>query len=265
LIEARVQRRNFAATTTRVLLLLALGLGMLGDPARAEPDRPLRVLAAASLTEVALTLAENFDKGEVVTIFGPTSTLARQLRDGAPGDVFLSASPEWIDFLAEANALAGEPIAFARNHLVCIAPRGRGLAAQAIRDADSLRKRLASGARIAIADPGVPAGEYARASLREQALLDAYAPFLVGQRDVRAVLNAVEQREVEAGFVYATDARVAEVDTLFTLAGEGLASVEYQAAVLRAALSPEDARRFLDHLRSPASQALLAEAGFALP
>jgi molybdate transport system substrate-binding protein len=79
------------------------------------------------------------------------------------------------------------------------------------------------------------------------------------------VLHAVEQGEVEAGFVYATDARVAEVDTLFTLEGGRLASVEYQAAVLRAARSPEDARRFLDHLRSPASRALLAEAGFALP
>jgi molybdate transport system substrate-binding protein len=265
LIAVRVQRRILAAAATGVLLVLALGFGLPGAAARAESDRRLRVLAAASLTEVALALAERFEKGEVVAVFGPTSTLARQLRDGAPGDVFLSASPEWMDFLAEADAIAGEPIVLARNHLVCIASRASGLAGQDVRNADALRERLASGARIAIADPGVPAGEYARAALREQALLDAYAPLLVGQRDVRAVLHAVEQGEVEAGFVYATDARVAEVDTLFTLEGGRLASVEYQAAVLRAARSPEDARRFLDHLRSPASRALLAEAGFALP
>jgi ABC-type molybdate transport system substrate-binding protein len=96
LIAVRVQRRILAAAATGVLLVLALGFGLPGAAARAESDRRLRVLAAASLTEVALALAERFEKGEVVAVFGPTSTLARQLRDGAPGDVFLSASPEWM-------------------------------------------------------------------------------------------------------------------------------------------------------------------------
>jgi molybdate transport system substrate-binding protein len=244
--------------------LLALAAGA-GRPARAQEAPSVRVLAAASLTEVVEALAKRFEGARVVTSFGASSELARQIEDGAPADAFLSASPEWIDFLREAGALDGAPVVLARNRLVCVAPKGSPLAARGARDPKALLERLAEGDRVAIADAGVPAGEYARESLERLGLLDAYLPRLVGQKDVRAVLHAVEQGELQAGFVYATDARVASVETLFAFDPATHPPIEYQAAVLRGAANPAAARRFVAFLGGETARALLSDAGFALP
>jgi molybdate transport system substrate-binding protein len=87
----------------------------------------------------------------------------------------------------------------------------------------------------------------------------------VGQKDVRAVLHAVEQGELPAGFVYATDARVARVARLFDFDPATHPPIEYHAAALRGAPNPDGARRFLEYLRSETARALLSAAGFALP
>src|SRR5262245_65513544 len=108
-------------------LLLALGAPGGARPAGAKEPLGLRVLAAASLTEVVEAFAKRFEGARVVTSFGASSELARQIKDGAPADVFISASPEWIDFLREAKALDGEPGVLARNQLACMDPRGRQL------------------------------------------------------------------------------------------------------------------------------------------
>jgi molybdate transport system substrate-binding protein len=236
-----------------------------GAPAGAEdPAPPLRVLAAASLTEVVEVLSDGFEGAPVATSFGASSELARQIRDGAPADVFVSASPEWIDFLREADALDGEAVVVARNELVCIAPKGSPLGGAA-RDPKALLERLPPGDEIAIADAGVPAGDYARKSLEHAGLLQGYEARLVGLKDVRAVLRAVEQGELAAGFAYATDARVASVERLFAFDPASHPPIEYQAAALRGAARPSEARRFVHYLRSAKARALLAEAGFALP
>lgn len=234
-------------------------------PARAEDARGLRVLAAASLTELVAGLAQRFEGARVVASFGSSGELARQIEDGAPADVFLSASPEWIEFLSQAGVLDGAPVVVARNQLVGIAPRQSPLAAGGVEDPRALLDRLGEGDRVAIADAGVPAGEYAREALDHFGLLAAYGPLLVGQRDVRAVLHAVEQRELQAGFVYATDARVASVAVLFAFDPASHPPIEYQAAALRGAADPALARRFLAFLTSPSARELLANAGFALP
>lgn len=244
--------------------LVAAAASLAGSTALADEPAPLRVFAAASLTEVVEELARRYDGARVEPSFGGSGALARQIRDGAPADVFLSASPDWIDFLREAAALAGEPIVLARNRLVCIASGMGTLAGRSVADPQELLAALGPDGRVAIADEGVPAGEYARAALEHLGLLDAFLPHLVGQRDVRAVLHAVEQGELPAGFVYATDAKVAAVTTLFVLDPTTHPPVEYQAAVLRGARDARQARRFLDFLRSEAARSLLRSAGFAL-
>lgn len=244
-------------------LVLALGLTMLGAGRAAPADAPpLRVFAAASLTEVVEALASRFPEAQVEPSFGASSDLARQIRDGAPADVFLSASPEWIDFLQEADAVAGAPAVFARNQLVCVAKQGSVLAAT---DPKALLAALAPDERVAIADEGVPAGSYARKSLQSQGLLQAFTPKLVGQKDVRAVLHAVEQGELSAGFVYATDARVAAVTTLFAFDPATYPPIVYEAAVPKGAPHPAEAQRFLAFLRGEAARKLLTDAGFGLP
>jgi molybdate transport system substrate-binding protein len=231
----------------------------------AEDEPRLRVLAAASLTDFVETIVPEFGGVRVETAFGASSALARQIRDGAPADVFLSASPAWIESLREADALAGEPVVLARNRLACIALRNGLLAAAAVADPAALIARLPAEGRVAIADAGVPAGEYARAALESLGLHDSLAPRLVGLGDVRAVLRAVERGEAEAGFVYSTDARVAGVSTLFTFDPATHPPIEYRGVALRNARSPDQARAFLEFLRSDEARRALAAAGFELP
>jgi molybdate transport system substrate-binding protein len=237
---------------------------MAGCTAREPAPEPLRIFAASSLTEVVETLVQQYDS-TVATSFGSSSALARQIRDGAPADVFLSASPQWMDFLREAQVLADGPIVLARNRLVAIAPPGGELAGAGVIDPRSLLDRLASDDRIAIADEGVPAGEYARAALANLGLLDAYRSRLVGQSDVRAVLHAVERGGLPAGFVYSTDAQIATVEVLFVFDPADHPPIEYQAATLQGAADAEAARAFLAYLESEAARSWLAAAGFALP
>lgn len=238
-----------------------------GAAASTPPEPPpLRVVAAASLTEVVEALAKGFPDGPVVTSFGASSDLARQIADGAPADVFVSASPEWVDHLVEAARVDGEPVLVARNALVCVAPKAGRLAREAVATSpEQLVAALADDDLVAIANPGVPAGEYARAALDRLGLLAGLESRLVGQKDVRAVLHAVEQGEVAAGFVYATDARVAEVATLFAFDPSTHPSIDHLAVVVRASPQLERARRFLAHLSGEAARARLSEAGFVLP
>jgi len=262
-LHARTRARAFAFTLA-VLMVLAI-FALAGSHAVAQTQPRLRVLAAASLTELVEALAQHSDGALVETSFGSSSALARQIRDGAPADVFFSASPDWIDYLRDSGSLAGEPIVLARNRLVAIASRDDPLARLSPSDPRALLEALGTDDRVAIADEGVPAGEYARAALARLGLLDAYRSHLVGQRDVRAVLHAVELGELPAGFVYATDAKRADVDVLFAFDPATHPPIEYQAVVLRGAAHPEQARRFLDQLRGATARALLTNAGFALP
>lgn len=246
-------------------LLVVVSLVLAASTACSQRPVEVRVFAAASLTDVVEALAPAFPGARVAPSFGASSALARQIRDGAPADVFLSASPGWIDFLRDAGALAGEPIVLAESRLVCIAPAGSPLASREVGGPRALLDRLGPDGLVAIADEGVPAGEYARSALSHLGLLDAFGPHLVGQADVRAVLHAVEAGELDAGFVYATDARVANVAVLFAFDPATHPPIEYQAAVPRSAPHPELARRFLAFLQGGRARGILADAGFELP
>ena len=244
---------------------LALAVLTLAGSAAFGREAPgLRIFAAASLAEVVEELAKRYEGASVAASFGASSVLARQIRDGAPADVFLSASPDWIEFLGDAGVLGGEPIVLARTQLVAIAASGGSLEARPIDGPGALLAHLAPDAGIAIADEGVPAGDYARAALAHAGLLAALRARLVGQRDVRAVLHAVEQGAVTAGFVYATDAAVADVDRLFAFDSASHPPIAYQAAVLHGSQSPGEAARFLEYLRGERARGLLARAGFGL-
>lgn len=258
-MRARVR----TAFVSALVLFGSAGLGARSAQAQSTPG-PLRVLAAASLTEVVEALAKDFEGGSVETSFGASSDLARQIRDGAPADVFVSASPDWVAFLREADAIAGEPGLIARNALVCVAPKGSRLAGAAP-DPRALLAHLAADDLVAIADAGVPAGDYARKSLEKLGVAAGFEKRLVGQKDVRAVLHAVEQGEAAAGFVYATDAKVARVETLFAFDPKTHPPIEYHAVVLRRGTNPDAAKRFLAHLLGAAGRARLSSAGFVLP
>jgi molybdate transport system substrate-binding protein len=129
---------------------------------------------------------------------------------------------------------------------------------------DLLHRELRTN-KIAIADEGVPAGDYARESLATFGVLEPMKHLLVGQKDVRAVLRAVELGEVDAGFVYATDARAAKVIVLCELDPTSHKPVEYLALIPKSAPDKETARAFLQHLQSDKSREALKARGFTLP
>jgi molybdate transport system substrate-binding protein len=251
-------------TLFRVLVVAAAAF-FAPSAARAH-DGKLVVYAAASLTDVVNGLAKSFPDATVVPSYGASSELARQIEDGAPADVFLSASPDWIAFVKEAGKLDGDAIVFAKGELVAIAPKGSGLGAKGVVDAATLlEKGLAAGDKVAIADAGVPAGEYARKALQSLGLAKAYAPRLVGQKDVRAVLNAVARGELPAGFVYATDAKASEVTTLFAFDPKTHPPIEYLGGAVAGAQHPKEAHAFLAFLRGETARKTLGAAGFVLP
>jgi molybdate transport system substrate-binding protein len=237
-----------------------------GCTSRVE-EKTLTVYAAASMTDVVTEVVAGYEGGPVKTSFGSTSELARQIEDGAPADVLISASRQWAEYLKEKDRLEGDYRVFARNALVCIVPAGSDLKPAAIKDPVALLNEVRqSDVRIAIADDGVPAGEYARSALQALGLLVHYKRLLVGQKDVRATLRAVEAGEVVAGFVYATDARLSDkVEVLFKFDPATHDSIDYYVAVVKNTRNTADARAFVDHLFSDKGKAALESKGFALP
>jgi molybdate transport system substrate-binding protein len=272
-------RRQFAQWTASALV----GAGAVTVPAHAVP--PVIVFAAASLTEVLQAIASTLPNGNKLRFsFGSSSTLAKQIEQGAPAHVFISADDAWMDHLVARKAVdASTRVNVANNRLVVVREGAPSPSAAAPSVApleslaalrDSLRPRLPSGttaqktslARIATGDPAhVPAGRYAQAALTQLGLWAEVGPRLVRADNVRSALSFVERGEVAAGIVYATDAAASgkvKVAARFPLGSH--APIRYPAAVV-SALNPTSAasaKEFLAALTSPAAQPLWRVAGF---
>lgn len=245
----------------RYLLCLSLLLAACGggtDDHKAVPE--IRVAAAASLMDVVGKLGDEFTEGKIVGNFGASSDLARQIKDGAPADVYIGASRKWADYMVSEGLTKHPPLTIARNVLVCIAP------GDAAGGPDSLAALGGAGfTRIAVGDEGVPVGDYTREALKSAGLRDTLKPALIGQKDARAVLKAVETGEVDCGFVYATDARVAKVRVLFKVDPALHSETGYYGCAVTHAKEPDRARAFVQFLTSPKAAAILREAGFVVP
>jgi molybdate transport system substrate-binding protein len=235
-----------------------------GTPAAAlEPAPPLTVHAAASLTEalqecVPLWTAQG--GGRIAFDFGASSLLARQIRAGAPGDVFFSADEAQMDTLAARGLLLpGSRRSLLANRLVVVVRAGGHVPIDS--PADLVRPEVE---RIAIAEPhSVPAGVYAKRWLERHGWWERLAPRLVPTDNVRAALAAVASGNVEAGIVYATDAGVEpRVRIAFEVAAADGPPISYPAAGLRASRAPDEARRFVDFLGGAAAQAVFVRHGF---
>ncbi|GAB2967739.1 molybdate ABC transporter substrate-binding protein [Saccharothrix stipae] len=221
----------------------------------------ITVFAAASLTGTFTRLGEDFEAAnpgvEVVFNFGGSSGLAQQIGQGAPADVFASASPETMAQVVDAGGTAAEPVTFARNRLAIAVPPGNPAGVTGLADFGD------ADAKIALCAEQVPCGAAAKRAF-EAAGVTA-RPDTVEQ-DVKAVLTKVRLGEVDAGLVYRTDVRSASGQV------EGLGFPEadrtvtdYPVAPLARARNPAGARAFVDHVRSERGRAVLAEAGFEAP
>ncbi|RCK69721.1 molybdate ABC transporter substrate-binding protein [Desertihabitans brevis] len=242
-----------------VVVVGVLGL-LASTSACAAEEEPLVVSAAASLTDVLPRIGERFAAGhdgpEIVYDFAGSSTLAEQIRQGSPSDVFVSADVAVMDQLADVPAV-GEPVVVASNVLQVAVPPGNPAGVTGL--ADFGRPEL----RLVACAPEVPCG-----SAAEQVFAAAgVTPALDSEEtDVRAVVTKVGQDEADAGLVYRTDViaaggRVEGVDV-----AEAAAVVnEYPAAPLTGGAHPEEGRQLVEFLTGPEAQQLLAEAGFGPP
>ena len=246
---------------SRILALLALGLA-LASPAMAE----IQVFAAASLTEAVEEIAAAYEKtgrDEVVLNLGSSSNLARQIQEGAPADLFLSADEARMDGLAGRGlVLGGTRRSLLSNTLVIVVPADSRLRIGSARDLADPGIR-----RLAIAEPSsVPAGIYAREYLQSQGLWNAVSAKVVATENVRGALAAVESGNVEAGIVYRTDAGISKrVKIAYEVPAARGPKISYSAAVMARSGRREAARKFLAYLESPDARAVFRRYGFLVP
>ncbi len=196
--------------------------------------------------------------------FGASGDLQKQIEAGAPVDAFISAGQRQIDGLEKKGLLQPRTRrVFARNVLTVIVPKDSRLDLRG--PADLLRPQVQ---RVVIGNPKtVPAGQYAEESLRNLGLWDSLSPKLVFAENVRQALEYVARGEVDAGFVYTTDAtvRAGQVKEACRPPQESYTPVTYPGAIIATSRQPALAQAFLDLLLSPAGQQVLARYGFQPP
>lgn len=243
-------------------MLLALGLLSWLTPATARADEIL-VSAAASLTDALKEISGGYQakaKHRVKFNFGPSSGLARQIDQGAPVDLFFSADVPQMENLDKKGRLEpGTRKNLLSNRLVIIVPADSKVAVST--PVDLLKSDIK---RIALAEPTtVPAGVYSSEYLAARGLWNKLQTKLLPVQDVRATLAAVESGNVDAGFVYKTDAIISEqVKIAYEVpTGQG-PDITYVAAIVRESKRKAAARDFLNYLSSPAGRAVFEKFGF---
>src|SRR6476661_7407300 len=181
---------------TLLPLVVVAALSMASAAAATPRVSGITVYAASSLTDVF----PRIDAGPRYS-FGASSTLAAQITQGAPADVFASANTTIPDQLF-AKGLVQKPVVFTRNRLVLVVPTSNPAGIQSVYD---LRK---PGVKLVIAAPAVPVGSYTLQVLKQMGLTTSVLPNVVSREsDVRSVLSKVALGEADAGFVYSTDAK----------------------------------------------------------
>jgi molybdate transport system substrate-binding protein len=226
----------------------------------------LTVSAAASLSNAFRELGPVFEGQnagtKVVFNFAASDALLAQIAKGAPADVFAAADQESMDRADAQKLLAsGSRRNFASNSLVLIVPADGALILASLADLQKSEVK-----RVTLGTPsGVPAGRYAKGALDAAKLWAAVEPKAVYAQNVRQSLDYVARGEVEAGFVYATDAatRMDKVRVAFTVPTG--TTISYPAAAIAGSPNSDPARRFVDFLITPAAQTVLARHGFGKP
>jgi molybdate transport system substrate-binding protein len=235
-----------------VVVALCVSLAILAGRADARSQAQLTVYAAASLTKVF----PQIDPAQKYS-FGGSNTLAAQIQQGAPADVFASANTT-LPAQLYAKGLCSKPIVFTRNTLVIVVPRSNPTRIHSVYD---LTK---SGVKLDVAGSGVPVGSYTLQILKNMNLSTAVLANVVSQEtDVREVLSKVALGEADAGFVYSTDAKTVPGQvTVIRVPAWAQPKVQYGICVVAASSDKSDAQAFVNRVLSKAGQNELLAAGF---
>jgi molybdate transport system substrate-binding protein len=235
--------------------LLVVAFAALLLPASVAGATQVTVFAAASLTEVF----PRIDKVPRYSFAG-SDQLALQIRQGAPADVFASASPKYTE-LAYRDGLVAKPVVFATNKLIVLVPKSNPAGIKSVYD---LRR---AGVKIVIGDKAVPIGTYTRQILDTLGITNDVMSNVVSQEtDVKGIVSKVALGEADAGFVYRTDARpVVSRTRIIALPDRAQPPIRYELAVVKSSSHAAAARAFIKQVTSTRGRKLLAAAGFGLP
>jgi molybdate transport system substrate-binding protein len=223
------------------------------------------VSAAASLADVLKEISNGYQSNSKHTIkfnFGPSSGLARQIEEGAPADIFFSADLPQMNILDKKDLLEpGTRENLLSNQLVIVVPADSKVAISSPKDLLKADIR-----RIALAEPSsVPVGVYSSKYLTDEGLWNQVKPKIVPVQDVRATLAAVESGNVEAGFVYKTDAAVSKkVKVEFQVPSEKGPKIVYPIAIIKESKRKDATRNFMSYILSPAAKETFKKYGFVV-
>lgn len=249
-------------TATNFLACLLAGMTLLAAPPVAAQPRGLVVSVASSAHAALDEIAGLYRAATGMTVAlntGSSSTLARQIVEGAPVAVFLSADDVQMDVVEKAGRLAaGTRTPLLTNQLAIVVP---ARSSSTLTVAALLEGRVA---RLAMGETtSVPAGVYGRRWLEHEGAWARLQSKVVPFPTVRAVLSAVEAGRVDAGIVYATDTRGSSVRVVVALAAKDHAYLDIvQPAAVIAGPAEAEGRRFMQFLQGPAARAVFARRGF---
>jgi molybdate transport system substrate-binding protein len=265
-----VPNYRLATVAAVASLALAAACGSGGDTSSGSGSSPatprsgasgtVTVFAAASLTESFTTLGRQFEAAHPGTTvkfnFGASSSLAENITQGAPADVFASASPKNMRQVVDADG-ASDSKTFARNLMQIAVPPDNPA------DVTEVTDLARSNVKVALCQPQVPCGAVAQQVFKNANI--TVKPVTQGA-DVKAVLTTVQLGEVDAGMVYRTDVRAAGTKVKgIEIPADQNASTSYPIAALTEAPNPAGAAAFVDYVLSPDGEKVLEQAGFAAP
>lgn len=241
----------------------ALAFTMASAPAIAAD---LVVSAAASLTNAFTEIGKNFEKQHqgtnVLNSFAASDVLMQQIVNGAPVDVYASADQKAMDKAVAANTIQeGSRKDFAQNTVVLIVPADNPLNIKSLADLANTDV-----SRIAYGNPAsVPVGRYTQGALEKSGNWETVEKHKILGQNVRQVLDYVARGEVDAGFVFATDAAIMKDKVLVVETLETTVPVTYPVAIVKDTKQAELAQAYEDYLLSDEGQAVLAKYGFSKP
>ena len=223
------------------------------------------VSAAASLTDVLKEISSAYQAKSKHTLkfnFGPSNGLARQIEEGAPADMFFSADLPQMDNLDKNGRLEpGTRKNLLSNQLVIVVPADSKLAISSPKDLVKSEVK-----KIALAEPSsVPVGVYSKKYLSDEGLWNQVDSKVVPVQDVRATLASVESGNVEAGFVYKTDAAISKkVKIVYEVPVDRGPKITYPAAIVKESKHKDAARDFMNYLQSPTAKDAFKKYGFVV-
>lgn len=260
-------KKTIQRSLTYVIALLAVlcAWGLTTAAQAADPDA-VTVFAAASTTNAINDIGKVFEEkglGKIVPSYASSSTLAKQIENGAPASVFISADEPWMNYLEERKMIEpGSRFDLLGNKLVLIAPADSPINKVEIAAKFDLSKLVGNG-KLATGDPDhVPVGKYAKAALEKLGVWSDIEGKLARAADVRGALTLVERGEASLGIVYSTDAAITpKVKVVGVFPADSHPKIVYPAALM-AGKASAPAKKFLEFLKTPESKGVFEKYGF---